>query len=175
MEAKTRRLRVDHREGIGIVKPEGHLTLGDGDRDLLDLVGDLLTSGRHHLVVDLADVDYLDAAGLGMLLRCQRRVAAHGGRLILTGAFSAKSAMAREASTPRTRRSTRWPWTGRRISVAGVTPVTHRTACWSVADTFVTTSNTTRWFTRRTQRSVVTVVTTRTRRLSMTTSRWGTA
>jgi len=65
---------------------EGHLTLGDGDRDLLDLVGRILASGRLRMVLDLAGVEYLDAAGLGMLIRCERRAAAHGGRLILTGA-----------------------------------------------------------------------------------------
>ncbi len=68
--------------------PEGHLTLGDGDRDLLDLVGRILASGRLRVVLDLAGVDYLDAAGLGMLIRCQRRVAARGGRFILAGARS---------------------------------------------------------------------------------------
>jgi anti-sigma B factor antagonist len=40
------------------------------------------------VVLDLAGVDYLDAAGLGMLIRCQRRVAARGGRFILAGARS---------------------------------------------------------------------------------------
>ncbi len=88
MEGKSRRLRVHHREGIGIVMPEGHLTLGDGDRDLLDLVGRLLASGRLRVVLDLAGVDYLDAAGLGLLIRCHRRVAGRGGRFILTGARS---------------------------------------------------------------------------------------
>lgn len=65
---------------------EGHLTLGDGDRDLLDLVGRILASGRHQMVLDLGGVEYLDAAGLGMLIRCERRAASQGGRLILTGA-----------------------------------------------------------------------------------------
>jgi anti-sigma B factor antagonist len=88
VEGKSKRVRVDHREGIGIVMPEGHLTLGDGDRDLLDLVGRILASGRLRVVLDLAGVDYLDAAGLGMLIRCQRRVAGRGGRFILTGARS---------------------------------------------------------------------------------------
>ncbi len=88
MEGKSKRLRVHHREGIGIVMPEGHLTLGDGDRDLLDLVGRLHASGRLRVVLDLAGVDYLDAAGLGMLTRCHRRVAGRGGRFILTGARS---------------------------------------------------------------------------------------
>jgi anti-anti-sigma factor len=68
--------------------PEGHLTLGDGDRDLLDLIGRLLASGRRLLVLDLAGVEYLDAAGMGMLIRCQQRVAAMDGRLIVAGARS---------------------------------------------------------------------------------------
>jgi anti-anti-sigma factor len=88
VEGKSKTVRVHHREGIGIVMPEGHLTLGDGDRDLLDLVGRILASGRRHVVLDLAGVEYLDAAGLGMLIRCQRRVAGRGGRLILSGARS---------------------------------------------------------------------------------------
>lgn len=64
----------------------GHLTRGDGDRELQDLVDGVLASGRLQLVLDLAGVEYLDAAGLGMLVRCQWRAAACGGRLIVTGA-----------------------------------------------------------------------------------------
>jgi len=85
VEGKSKQLHVHHREGVGIIMPEGHLTLGDGDRDLLELVGHVLASGRRHVVLDLAGVEYLDAAGLGMLIRCERRVSARGGRLILTG------------------------------------------------------------------------------------------
>jgi len=48
----------------------------------------MLASGRLRVVLDLAGLDYLDAAGLGMLIRCQRRVAGQRGRFILTGARS---------------------------------------------------------------------------------------
>lgn len=91
------RVRVNQRDGIGILLPEGHLTLGDGDQDLTDQVENLLERGRRNLVLDMAGVDYVDAAGLGLLIRCHRKVAEQGGRFILTGLRSKVRQMLRLA------------------------------------------------------------------------------
>lgn len=40
-----------------------------------------LDQGHLHVVVDLADVTFIDAAGLGVLVGAQRRFARAGGRL----------------------------------------------------------------------------------------------
>ena len=96
------RLRVEQHDGIGILLPAGHLTRGDGDQDLSDQVESLLRRGRRKLVLDMAGVDYVDAAGLGLLVRCHRRVVSVGGRLVVTGVRSKVRQMLRLADLGQT-------------------------------------------------------------------------
>ena len=42
------------------------------------------SKGQHHLVVDLGGVDYISSAGLGVLLKTQKRLREKGGGLVLT-------------------------------------------------------------------------------------------
>lgn len=44
---------------------------------------DLIQEGRNLLVVDLSSMDFIDSAGLGVLVSCLRRAAAEGGDLRL--------------------------------------------------------------------------------------------
>ncbi len=90
-------MRIKQRGGIGILLPEGHLTLGDGDQDLIDQIEKLLDRGRRKLILDMAGVEYVDAAGLGLLVRCHRRVVSQGGRFIVTGLRSKVRQMLRLA------------------------------------------------------------------------------
>ncbi|MFL5830877.1 MAG: STAS domain-containing protein [Solirubrobacteraceae bacterium] len=43
------------------------------------------TSGARTIVLDLAGVDFIDSAGLHILIRAQQRADANGYRLVLTG------------------------------------------------------------------------------------------
>ena len=46
----------------------GRLVLDDGDRQLKEHVAGLLDKGTRHLVVNVAEVSYVDSAGLGALV-----------------------------------------------------------------------------------------------------------
>jgi anti-anti-sigma factor len=52
--------------------------------DVRDTLRRALAAGSGDLVVDLADVDLRDAAGLGMLLTVHRQARQRGRRLVLT-------------------------------------------------------------------------------------------
>ena len=53
---------------------------------LAEALDGAVSSGAREIVVDLAGVDYVSSAGLEVLGRAARRVAAMGGRLVLAAA-----------------------------------------------------------------------------------------
>lgn len=53
---------------VTVLHLEGQLVLGDGDDAFRDTVNELMDHGRLKLVVDLADVSYIDSAGIGVLI-----------------------------------------------------------------------------------------------------------
>ena len=61
----------------------GKITLGDGDELLTDKVNSLLNQGRKKIVLNLADVPYIDSAGLGEIVRTYTTVSRQGGNLKL--------------------------------------------------------------------------------------------
>jgi anti-anti-sigma factor len=56
-----------------------------GVDELWAALDELVDSGCRLVTVDLADLDFLDAAGLGILVRAHCELVAAGGRLVLTG------------------------------------------------------------------------------------------
>ena len=48
---------------------------------LRDKLSELVTSGRHSIVVDMQKVDFLDSTGLGVLVGGLKKVREHGGSL----------------------------------------------------------------------------------------------
>lgn len=64
-----RMMTIQEREVGGVVSLDlsGRLVLGDGDEALKAAVQRLLAAGRKQILLNLADVVYVDSAGLGAL------------------------------------------------------------------------------------------------------------
>jgi anti-sigma B factor antagonist len=73
---------VRQNNGVTIVELEGRFDAASasGVRDQLHR---LIEQGRSKLVLNLADMEFIDSAGLGALVSCLRRAAADGGDLRL--------------------------------------------------------------------------------------------
>jgi len=55
-------------DGVTIVDCSGRITLGEGSVILRDTVRDLLSKGNKKIVLNLADVNYIDSSGIGELV-----------------------------------------------------------------------------------------------------------
>ena len=62
---------------------KGKITLGEGDELLKDKVNSLVNQGHRKIILNLADVPYLDSAGLGEVVRAYTTVSRQGGNLKL--------------------------------------------------------------------------------------------
>ena len=72
-------------DSITILNLIGKLTIGEASQMLKDKSESLVFQGRHRVIVNLADVPYIDSGGLGQLVACYTTLAKAGGRLTLTG------------------------------------------------------------------------------------------
>lgn len=54
--------------GVTVVELAGRITLGEESNQLRTLLKDILSRGKTRLVLDLAEVSYIDSAGLGTLV-----------------------------------------------------------------------------------------------------------
>ena len=68
---------------VMILDLKGKITLGEGDELLKDKVNSIVSQGRRKIVLNLADVPYLDSAGLGEVVRAYTTVSRQGGSLKL--------------------------------------------------------------------------------------------
>jgi len=66
-----------------ILDLKGKMTLGEGDELLKDKINSLLHQGRRSVVLNLAEVPYIDSAGLGELVRTYTSISRQGGTLKL--------------------------------------------------------------------------------------------
>jgi anti-sigma B factor antagonist len=62
---------------------KGKITLGEGDELLKDKVNSLVNQGKKKIVLNLADVPYIDSAGLGEVVRTYTTVSRQGGSMKL--------------------------------------------------------------------------------------------
>jgi len=75
-----------HQRPVGdvmIIDLTGKMTLGEGDELLRDKVNSLIQQGHRKLVLNLAEVPYIDSAGLGEIVRTYTTVSRQGGSLKL--------------------------------------------------------------------------------------------
>src|SRR4051812_26718768 len=80
-------MQIDQRAvgDVVILDLKGKITLGEGDELLKDKVNSLVNQGHRKIVLNLADVPYIDSAGLGEIIRTYTTVSRQGGRLKLLG------------------------------------------------------------------------------------------
>jgi anti-sigma B factor antagonist len=70
-------------DGVTILDLNGRITLGDGSVVLRDAVKDVLGKGSKSILLNLANVDYIDSSGLGELVSAYTTVKNQGGELKL--------------------------------------------------------------------------------------------
>src|ERR1700741_2511602 len=68
---------------VMVLDLKGRVTLGEGDELLKDKVNSLINQGQRKLILNLADVPYIDSAGLGEIVRTYTTVSRQGGSLKL--------------------------------------------------------------------------------------------
>lgn len=77
------KIRERHVDGVVIVDMSGKLTLGAGDVQLRQVVRGLLDRGEKAILLNMADVGYMDSAGVGELVASYSTAASHQAQLKL--------------------------------------------------------------------------------------------
>ncbi len=68
---------------VTVIDLKGKMTLGEGDELLRDKVNSLIQQNLKKIVLNLAEVPYIDSAGLGEIVRTYTTVSRQGGQLKL--------------------------------------------------------------------------------------------
>ena len=78
-------MQIDERTvgDVMVLDVKGKVTLGEGDEMLKDKVNSLVNQGNKKIVLNLAEVPYIDSAGLGEIVRTYTTVSRQGGSLKL--------------------------------------------------------------------------------------------
>jgi anti-sigma B factor antagonist len=78
MKATIRRV-----DSVTVVDISGRITLGEGCAQLRELIRDQLTKANKRVLINLADVTYIDSSGIGELVSAYTTVSNQGGQLKL--------------------------------------------------------------------------------------------
>jgi len=78
MKSSTRQV-----DGVTIVDLSGRITLGEGSVVLRETVRDLLSKEQKKILLNLADVNYIDSSGIGELVSAYTTCKNQGGELKL--------------------------------------------------------------------------------------------
>ncbi len=78
-------MQIDQRAvgDVVLLDVKGRITMGEGDELLKDKVNSLVNQGHKKIVLNLAEVPYIDSAGLGEIVRTYTTVSRQGGSLKL--------------------------------------------------------------------------------------------
>ena len=78
-------MQIDERAvgEVTILDLKGKITLNEGDEVLKDKINSLILQGKKKILLNLADVPYIDSAGLGEIVRTYTTVSRQGGQLKL--------------------------------------------------------------------------------------------
>ena len=78
------RIEVKFSEGVAIVRLSGRFLAGGDGPFLRQKVRDLLEAGTKKLVIDFAEVPYIDSTGLGFLAGARATALSAGMKLVLS-------------------------------------------------------------------------------------------
>lgn len=80
-------VKISHRQvgDVAVVDAAGRITLGEGASVFRDTIRDLVAKGNKKILVNLADVSYIDSSGIGEMVSSFTTVTNHGGQLKLLG------------------------------------------------------------------------------------------
>jgi anti-sigma B factor antagonist len=78
-------MKIDSRTvgDIHVLDCSGKITLGEGTMAVRNTIRDILKSGGKKIVLNLADVNYIDSSGVGELVNTYTTVTNTGGQLKL--------------------------------------------------------------------------------------------
>jgi anti-sigma B factor antagonist len=68
---------------VMVLDLKGKMTLGEGDELLKDKINSLAMQGHRKILLNLADVPYIDSAGLGEIVRTYTTISRQGGQMKL--------------------------------------------------------------------------------------------
>jgi anti-sigma B factor antagonist len=75
---------TDRKKGqVTIIDVVGNLTIGVGDVALREKVNELLDADRRLFILNMKDVPFMDSAGLGETVVCNKRIRERGGAVKL--------------------------------------------------------------------------------------------
>ena len=77
------KLTTREKGGVIIVDAGGKLTLGEGTGSLRTKIRELVQGGSLRIVLNLADVTYIDSSGLGELIAAHTTITTAGGEIKL--------------------------------------------------------------------------------------------
>jgi anti-sigma B factor antagonist len=77
------KITVRHSDGVAIVDVNGRITLGEGSVGLRDVVLKELAADHKKLLLNLAEVTYMDSSGIGELTSAYTSVLNQGGEVKL--------------------------------------------------------------------------------------------
>ena len=70
-------------DNVNIIDLSGRITLGEGTVVLRDTVRNLLKTQEKNILLNLADISYIDSSGIGELVRNHSTASKDGGKLKL--------------------------------------------------------------------------------------------
>ena len=70
-------------DGVAIVDLSGRITLGEASVAVRDVINDIMGKGHKKIVLNLAEVNYVDSSGIGVLVSSLSSVRKQGGELKL--------------------------------------------------------------------------------------------
>ena len=70
-------------DSVTVIDMSGRITLGEGCTQLRELIRELMGKGQNRLLLNLADVTYIDSSGIGELVSGFTTVSNQGGQLKL--------------------------------------------------------------------------------------------
>ena len=76
-------IHTREKEGITVLDLKGRLIVGEPSAKLREAINNEIAQGHTRIVLNLADVDYIDSTGLGSMVICYTTLQRSGGNLKL--------------------------------------------------------------------------------------------